>query len=388
MKSILYINQDKLQTNHFIVQMRTRFNVITSESTLKSFEIIEDPKNEIVAVFCSENISGMKAAKFCETIRMNSENQTKVFILCSDRSKFENKVALLKSGVDDVIPFDFQLKNISRRLDFCLEYRSNKLEANKNLLISDDARPISVLKRSFDIMVALTALLILSPVFILVIVALKLESSGPVFYASKRVGTGYKIFDFYKFRSMSVNADQNLNSIKSKNQYSTNEPEIKLTDKCEVCVEKGSPCSPILFVDGGEMCETRYKKLQRIEKAGTFIKIANDPRITKVGQFIRNTSIDELPQLVNVLKGEMSIVGNRPLPLYEAELLTSDMWSQRFNAPAGITGLWQVEKRGAGSMSENERKQLDNTYAKNHSFLNDLRLIIKTVPALLQSENV
>lgn len=388
MKSILYINQDKLQTNHFIVQMRTNYNVITSESVFKSFELIEDPKNEIVAVFCSENISGMKAIQFCETIRMNSQNNMKAFILCSDRSKFVDVQALLKLGVDDVFPFNFQLKNVSRRLEFCLKYRSNKLETNENLLLSDDARPISVLKRSFDILVALTALLVLSPIFIIVIIALKIESNAPVFYASKRVGTGYKIFDFYKFRSMSVDADKNLDSIKSKNQYSTKAPEVKLTDNCELCVEKGSPCSPLLFVDGGEMCENKYKKQQSLEKAGTFIKIANDPRVTKVGQFIRNTSIDELPQLVNVLKGEMSIVGNRPLPLYEAELLTSDIWSQRFNAPAGITGLWQVEKRGAGLMSENERKQLDNTYAKNHSFLNDLRLIIKTVPALLQSENV
>ncbi len=73
--------------------------------------------------------------------------------------------------------------------------------------------------------------------------------------------------------------------------------------------------------------------------ASTFIKIKDDPRVTKVGKFIRNTSIDELPQLVNVLKGDMSIVGNRPLPLYEAEMLTSDDWSERFMGPAGITGL-------------------------------------------------
>ncbi len=127
---------------------------------------------------------------------------------------------------------------------------------------------------------------------------------------------------------------------------------------------------------------------KEISEAGTFIKISNDPRVTKVGKIIRNTSIDELPQLINVLKGDMSIVGNRPLPLYEAELLTSDNWSERFLAPAGITGLWQVEKRGGGEMSEEERKNLDNKYAQNSSFLYDLKLILRTIPALLQSENV
>lgn len=107
-----------------------------------------------------------------------------------------------------------------------------------------------------------------------------------------------------------------------------------------------------------------------------------------MGKFIRNTSIDELPQLWNVIIGDMSIVGNRPLPLYEAEKLTSDRYALRFLAPAGITGLWQVEKRGKGEMSEDERLMLDNKYAENHSFVNDIRLILKTIPALFQSENV
>jgi len=119
-----------------------------------------------------------------------------------------------------------------------------------------------------------------------------------------------------------------------------------------------------------------------------FFKIKNDPRITRVGNFIRNTSIDELPQLWNVLKGDMSIVGNRPLPMYEAEKLTSDKYAQRFLAPAGITGLWQVEKRGKVEVSQEERLMLDNAYAQNYSLKNDLRLIIKTIPALFQKESV
>ncbi len=117
--------------------------------------------------------------------------------------------------------------------------------------------------------------------------------------------------------------------------------------------------------------------------------MANDPRITKVGRILRNTSIDELPQFINVLKGDMSIVGNRPLPLYEAELLTSDQWAKRFLAPAGITGLWQVTKRGgANVMSADERKQLDIEYAENYSFWYDIKILLKTIPAMLQHENV
>jgi lipopolysaccharide/colanic/teichoic acid biosynthesis glycosyltransferase len=127
---------------------------------------------------------------------------------------------------------------------------------------------------------------------------------------------------------------------------------------------------------------------KRKNKEATFIKIKDDPRITKVGRFIRNTSIDELPQLFNVLKGDMSIVGNRPLPLYEAEKLTTDRFSLRFLAPAGITGLWQVTKRGKGEMSEEARMELDNDYARDYSFRRDISLILRTIPALFQKENV
>ena len=132
----------------------------------------------------------------------------------------------------------------------------------------------------------------------------------------------------------------------------------------------------------------KYAILKKASANAAFIKIKDDPRVTKVGKFLRNTSIDELPQLVNVLIGDMSIVGNRPLPLYEAEKLTTDRYALRFMAPAGITGLWQVEKRGKGAMSEEERLMLDNDYAKNHSFFYDILLILKTIPALFQKESV
>jgi lipopolysaccharide/colanic/teichoic acid biosynthesis glycosyltransferase len=110
--------------------------------------------------------------------------------------------------------------------------------------------------------------------------------------------------------------------------------------------------------------------------------------VTRFGRILRNSSLDELPQLINVLLGDMSLVGNRPLPLYEAEKLTKDQFAKRFLAPAGITGLWQISKRGLSQMSEEDRMKLDITYANKSSFLFDLEIIFKTIPVLFQRESV
>ena len=117
------------------------------------------------------------------------------------------------------------------------------------------------------------------------------------------------------------------------------------------------------------------------------MKLQNDPRVTRVGKFLRKTSLDELPQLINVLLGDMSLVGNRPLPLYEAATLTTDEWAKRFLAPAGITGLWQIKKRGNKDMSVEERINLDIYYANKYNFAYDLWIMANTPTALIQKTN-
>jgi lipopolysaccharide/colanic/teichoic acid biosynthesis glycosyltransferase len=238
-------------------------------------------------------------------------------------------------------------------------------------------KPIyALLKRAIDIIGASIMIMILSPLFLIVAILIKIGSKGPIFYSSKRVGQHYKTFDFYKFRSMRQNADHLLKDMVFTNQYAVVEAKkTTIASKPE-----------LLFSDSGWVSEFTW--LMEKEAAEPFIKINNDPRITRIGGFIRRTSIDELPQLFNVLKGDMSLVGNRPLPLYEAEQLTEDEAIGRFLAPAGITGLWQVTERGKANMSADSRKQLDVQYAQNYSLKLDFWILFKTPSAALQQENV
>ena len=244
----------------------------------------------------------------------------------------------------------------------------------------------AVTKRVFDVTVSFFALIILSPLLLIVAVLIKLESKGPVIYKSKRVGQYYKIFDLIKFRTMSQGADQNLDLMKKLNQYDTTDARVEGSDDCPFCRMAGRTCSPVLVSDKGTVCENFY--FLKKEKANAFYKIKNDPRVTRLGRFLRKTSIDELPQLLNILMGDMSCIGNRPLPLYEAEKLTTDYAIERFNSPAGLTGLWQVVQRGKNGVNEIGRINLDKQYAQTWSLKTDLSILIRTIPAIIQKENV
>lgn len=243
-----------------------------------------------------------------------------------------------------------------------------------------------LLKRLIDIVGASLLLIALSPILLLATILIKLESRGPAVYISQRVGQGYRIFPLFKFRTMYVDAEQRLKDLKHLNQYAASSS--SQVTGCARCAAHGSPCSPILIQDGTPTCEYAWSQYKAQDKTHVFVKLQHDPRITRVGRFLRKTSIDELPQLINVLRGEMSLVGNRPLPLYEAQQLTADGAVERFFAPAGLTGLWQVSKRGRAEMSTEERIALDNRYARHQSLLLDIKILFQTIPALLQAEDV
>lgn len=195
-----------------------------------------------------------------------------------------------------------------------------------------------LIKRFIDLTLSLALIVLLAPVLLLVAILIKLTSPGPVLFVQKRIGLNKRVFQIYKFRTMVADAEQRMKQVEHLNEVS-----------------------------------------------GPVFKIKNDPRITTLGRFLRKASIDELPQLFNVLVGDMSLVGPRPLPLRDYELFTvdgQDWQRRRFSVRPGITCLWQVA--GRSSMPFDRWMELDNQYIQRWSLWLDFQILLKTIPAVLR----
>ena len=334
---------------------------------------------------------------------LKKKNKHIYIILLTKELTAENRSVYQKSGINDTLDCNASITELNKKIQF--------ISDRENMLF-DDQQPkyrmlrfkIPLWKRVFDVLFAIIVLILTSPIFILTAIAIRLESKGPVIFKSKRVGANYTIFNFLKFRSMYQDAEERLKEVAKEagNQYAEMSKKAEKTPMSMPDFGMGgnmmiSDDTDMMIADDEVMLvgddfvisETDYSKEKKEEINNAFVKIENDPRVTKVGKFIRKFSIDELPQLFNILKGDMSVVGNRPLPLYEAEKLTIDTSIDRFMAPAGLTGLWQVEERGKGGMmSAEERKQLDIKYGQTYNFWLDMKILFRTFFAFVQKENV
>ena len=359
--------------------------------------------NEHFLVFYERNV---RSEDITAITYLRKKCRNVYIVLITETMTPEERNIYIKYGINDTIQQAASVTELNKKIQF--------ISDRENILFDDEAPKYGILKfkipvwkRLFDIVFSCLAIIVLSPIFILTAIAIRLESKGPILFKSKRVGTNYTIFDFLKFRSMYVDAEQRLKELsKDHNQYAEardDKEEQKTTitaplgDQAEMDMLNMGMESEMMISDEEIMlvgddfvvAESDFNKKKEEEINNAFVKIENDPRVTKVGKFIRKFSIDELPQFFNILKGDMSIVGNRPLPLYEAEKLTADASIDRFMAPAGLTGLWQVEERGkGGNMSAEERKQLDITYGQTYNFLLDMKIIFRTLTAFVQKENV
>ena len=200
------------------------------------------------------------------------------------------------------------------------------------------SRSSVLMKRTMDLALSLTGLVLLAPLFLAVAVWIKLDSRGPIFFRQLRMGSADQTFEIFKFRTMAFDADERKGEYAALNKHNGGDPRM--------------------------------------------FKIPNDPRVTRCGKFLRRFSIDELPQLINVVRGEMSLVGPRPLIL-EEDLHVVDWRRQRLNLKPGITGLWQV--LGRDDIGFEEMVRLDYVYVTTWSMLNDLKLILRTIPALYRA---
>jgi exopolysaccharide biosynthesis polyprenyl glycosylphosphotransferase len=199
---------------------------------------------------------------------------------------------------------------------------------------SHDGWP-GAIKRAIDILVSMAALSFLSPVMLMTAILIKLSSPGPVLFVQKRLGFNKRHFGVYKFRTMVADAEKRMSEVEHLNEVS-----------------------------------------------GPVFKIKNDPRITALGRFLRKTSIDELPQLWNVLKGDMSLVGPRPLPVRDYEGFSQDWQRRRFSVRPGITCLWQI--KGRSSIPFEQWMELDLQYIDKWSLWLDLEIMVRTIPAVLK----
>lgn len=279
------------------------------------------------------------------------------FVLVSDIASFP--AFLRRAVVDEVVialPFRSMHEWASRIASSCEEQgvtvrvltnifdlkmgppRVEGLEDGEALLAHSagwvDGWPIFA-KRILDFGVSLFSIVVLSPLLLLVAILIRITSPGPVLFVQERVGRHKRPLRVYKFRTMSVDAEQRMREIEHLNEVS-----------------------------------------------GPVFKIKNDPRITSVGRILRKTSIDELPQLFNVLKGEMSLVGPRPLPVRDYEGFSEDWQRRRFSVKPGITCLWQVQGRSA--IAFEQWMELDLEYIEKWSLWLDLQILLQTIPAVLR----
>lgn len=228
----------------------------------------------------------------------------------------------------------------ARMLDIYARQQFRQIHASQRLrlmflLWSIHTKTVRHVKRGLDLVLATLALMLAAPMMLLAILAIKLDSPGPVLFRQKRVGQWGRLFSCYKFRSMYVDAEQRLQTLLAQN-----------------------------------------------EADGPVFKMKRDPRITRVGRIIRKLSIDELPQLLNVLKGDMSLVGPRPAIEHEVARYTFEQ-SRRLHAIPGITGLQQVS--GRSDLDFQRWIELDLQYIAERSVWKDIEILVKTIPAVIRA---
>ncbi len=293
---------------------------------------LDNPKETHTPKISHDNLLGR-----IEDIREVLKNNVVDEVIVAVPRSMINQISMIFSACEEE---GVKLRLMADIYDFNIARMQLDLIGDTPLLsfepVSQNANEL-LLKRLFDIIMVLMVMPILLLVTLVVAIAIKMDSPGPVFFTQRRVGFRKRLFPMIKFRSMYIDAEERLKEIEHLN-----------------------------------------------EAEGPIFKISNDPRVTRVGKFIRKTSIDELPQLFNVFLGHMSLVGPRPMSIRDVDLFDKSVQRKRFSVVPGLTGLWQVS--GRSNLPFDKWLELDLTYIDHWSFKLDMTILIKTIPVILKGE--
>jgi exopolysaccharide biosynthesis polyprenyl glycosylphosphotransferase len=273
-------------------------------------------------------------AGLAEYLRQNVVDEVAVYLPFGSFYKHSSEVASLCQQHGITMRFNSDVFGLKTT-----RWRTEEFEGDQYIATyTGSTEPLpQAFKRVLDITVAAGALLLFSPILVVAAIAIKVSSPGPILFLQERVGLNKRRFKIFKFRTMVPNAEKMMSLLEKHNEVS-----------------------------------------------GPVFKIKNDPRITRIGKLLRRSSVDELPQLINVLKGDMSLVGPRPLPVRDYEGFNKDWQRRRFSVKPGITCLWQIN--GRSGIPFDQWMLLDLQYMDEWSIWLDLKILAKTVPAVFRGE--
>jgi lipopolysaccharide/colanic/teichoic acid biosynthesis glycosyltransferase len=266
----------------------------------------------------------------------------KMLVIANAREiDLESKKQMQNTGfLDELVDFRSETALLGDKIAFLRQFRAKTAGGYRpsvGLREVQMLRGAYFIKRFIDLTIASILIMLLSPLLAFIALAVGMESKGPVFSGVYRAGRGYRVFKLWSFRTMRVGADRMLQSIAHLNTFNN------------------FGHSPHCFPGG------------------------RDPRLTRVGGFLLQSGLSKLPSLWNVILGDMSLVGNRPLPLYEASAMTTDAWVERFMAPTGLTGLWALAGVEQGGHAAAEKLRADLSYARTAGFVLDVKIIVMTI---------
>jgi len=376
MKYFVYIGRDSKT-----IELLSRLSIgvfYAASNCSKAVKVLEKIREKYDAALFFEQVN--LSQDIADIQYMRKKYPGLYMILVIDSLSKEEASEYLKAGINNTIKYETSQEALKDLSTFLKRRKDQKIKALQLKTQNINAFRLPLWKRTFDIFFSGMAILCLSPLLIFTALAIRLESKGPIIYKSKRVGSNYQIFDFLKFRSMYTDADKHLKDFNALNQYQQEDEDI-WGEELEPDINEEADEEEILLIsDDFVISEEDYINKKSKEKSNAFVKLENDPRITKIGRIIRKYSIDELPQLINILKGDMSLVGPRPERPFFVEKFREEIprYMVKHQVRPGLTGWAQVNGY-RGDTSIRKRIECDLYYIENWTVGLDIKIMFMTI---------